>query len=331
MWHVVVDLQGLANSTQASVRMINSESLRPLPPIPAPTPSTRAQPTIADVVNNASAGDDAPDGKVWDVFISHATEDKKAVAGPLAHALQNRGMQVWYDDFELRIGDSLRRSIDDGIARSRFGLVILSKPFFAKNWPQYELDGLVTRANSDQQILLPIWHGISREDVIEYSAPLADKVALSTSERDISAIADQIASVVGDADTTQQTPHTNSGPAKITVSLAPRIHEGAHEEAQKQRRSLEEWIAVAVKQALNDPDPLSEGRLGSPQPLGETPIPVAVTLDASVHDRALQLAAEDDRTLENWIEALVEKLVRQAEPIIWAGGPSYYDGGRKRH
>ena len=137
------------------------------PPIPSP----RAQPTIADVVNNASAGDDAPDGKVWDVFISHATEDKKAVAGPLAHALQDRGLKVWYDDFELRIGASLRRSIDNGIARSRFGLVILSGPFFAKNWPQYELDGLVTRANSDQQILLPIWHGISRR-MSSHPAPL---------------------------------------------------------------------------------------------------------------------------------------------------------------
>ena len=331
MWHVVVDLQGLANPTQASVRMINSESLRPLPPIPAPIPSPRAQPTIADVVNNASAGDDAPDGKVWDVFISHATEDKKAVAGPLAHALQDRGLKVWYDDFELRIGASLRRSIDNGIARSRFGLVILSGPFFAKNWPQYELDGLVTRANSDQQILLPIWHGISKEDVIAYSAPLADKVALSTSERHISEIADQIASVIADANTRQNAPQTNSGRVKITVSLAPRIHEGAQEEAQKQRRSLEEWIAVAVKQALNDPDPLSGGQLGSPQSLRETPISVTVALAVGVHARARQLANEDDRTLENWIEALVEKLVRQAEPIIWAGGPSYYDGGRKYH
>lgn len=88
---------------------------------------------------------------------------------------------------------------------------------------------------------------------------------------------------------------------------------------------------MAVKQALNDPDPLSGGQLGSPQSLRETPISVTVALAVGVHARARQLANEDDRTLENWIEALVEKLVRQAEPIIWAGGPSYYDGGRKYH
>ena len=267
----------------------------------------------------------------WDVFISYATEDKETVAAELAHELTEHGLNVWYDDFELRVGDSLRRSIDHGIASSRFGLVILSKPFFAKNWPQYELDGLVTRANSNHHALLPIWHGISREDVIAYSAPLADKVALSTSDRGISEIAGQIASVIAEANTTQKTPQTNGEQVEITISLAPRILEGANEEAQKQRRSLDGWIAVVVKQALNDPDPLSGGQLGSSQSLGETPIPVTFALHAHVRDRARQLAAEDDRTLENWTEALVEKLVRQAEPLIWAGGPSYYDGGRKYH
>ena len=269
IWHVVVDLQGLANSTQASVRMVKSESLRPLPPIPDPIPSPRAQPTIADVINNASSGEDTADSKDWDVFISHATEDKEAVAGPLAHALQDRGMKVWYDDFELRIGKSLRRSIDNGIARSRTGLVILSRSFFAKNWPQYELDGLVTRANSDQQILLPIWHGVSRDDVIAYSAPLADKVARSTSDREIDEIADEIASVIAGATATRDDPQTNEGQVQVTISLAPRIVEGAREEAQKQRRNLEGWIAAAVKKALSEPDPLSGSWIGGPQPLGE--------------------------------------------------------------
>lgn len=194
IWHVVVDLQGLANSTDASVRVINGESLRPLPPIPDPIPTPR--PSLADLVENASAASDAGTSQDWDVFISHATEDKEFVAGPLAHALRERGVSVWYDEFELRIGDSLRRSIDIGIANSRFGLVILSKPFFAKNWPQYELDGLVTRTNSNQQILLPIWHEISKDEVIARSASLADRVALRTSDHAIDEIADEIAAVI---------------------------------------------------------------------------------------------------------------------------------------
>ena len=195
-WHAVVDLQGLANSTSASVRVITGDSLRPLPPIPDRPPAPRDLPTIADLVANASSAVDTGTPRDWDVFISHATEDKETVAGPLAHALRERGVSVWYDDFELQIGDSLRKRIDGGIANSRFGLVILSKPFFEKDWPQYELDGLVTRANSAQQVLLPIWHEISKDEVIARSASLADRVALRTSVHRIEEIADQIAAVI---------------------------------------------------------------------------------------------------------------------------------------
>ena len=70
-----------------------------------------------------------------DVFISHAWEDKDAIARPLAEELRRRGFDVWYDEFSLKMGDSLRGSIDYGLANSRFGLVILSKNFFAKHWP----------------------------------------------------------------------------------------------------------------------------------------------------------------------------------------------------
>ena len=197
-WHAVVDLQGLSGSTKASFRVINSSALRPLPPIPDQQPVQRSRPVIADLLDNASDLAGTPAALDFDVFISHATEDKMTVAGPLAHALQERGVSVWYDDFELRVGDSLRRSIDHGIARSRFGLVVLSKSFFDKDWPQYELDGLVTRANSDKQILLPIWHEIAKDEVIARSPSLADKVALRTSDHGIEEIADEIATVISD-------------------------------------------------------------------------------------------------------------------------------------
>ena len=79
----------------------------------------------------------------YDAFISHASEDKEELVRPLADALVERGLKVWYDEFNLTVGDSLRRSIDKGLAKSRFGIVVLSSSFFAKNWTQYELDGLV--------------------------------------------------------------------------------------------------------------------------------------------------------------------------------------------
>lgn len=73
------------------------------------------------------------------LFISHASEDKSDVVRPLANALKEAGLTVWYDEFELRIGDSLRRKIDKGLASSRFGVVVLSKAFFGRGWPEYEL------------------------------------------------------------------------------------------------------------------------------------------------------------------------------------------------
>ena len=115
---------------------------------------------------------------------------------PLANALKQRGLSVWFDMFELRIGDSLRRKIDTGISRSRFGIVVLSPAFFAKGWPQYELDGLVTMAVSGKQVLLPLWHGVSKDEVVRQSPSLADKIALRTADYTIDEIAEEITSVV---------------------------------------------------------------------------------------------------------------------------------------
>ena len=127
------------------------------------------------------------------MFISHASEDKEAVVRPLAAALQGEGLRVWFDEFELRIGDSLRRKIDQGLANSRVGLVVLSRSFIGKGWTNYELDGIVTRSVSGEQVLLPIWHDISKQEVIAFSPSLADKVARNTLTHTVQEIAKEIA------------------------------------------------------------------------------------------------------------------------------------------
>jgi len=116
----------------------------------------------------------------WDFFISHASEDKEAIARPLADALRKDGWLVWHDDFSLRLGDSLRESIDRGLAASRFGIVILSPRFFGKHWPQQELNGLATREVNGEKVILQVWHEVGFEEVREYSPTLADRVAVST-------------------------------------------------------------------------------------------------------------------------------------------------------
>lgn len=117
------------------------------------------------------------------LFISHASEDKAAVARPLAKALQRRGFTVWYDEFVLRLGDSLQRSIDRGLAECDFGVVVLSNAFFSKRWPQQELSGLFARESyRDQKIVLPIWHQIEAEEIRIFSPLIADRVAVSTNK-----------------------------------------------------------------------------------------------------------------------------------------------------
>ena len=119
----------------------------------------------------------------WDVFISHAFEDKEAIARPLAHELRIRGLRVWYDEFELRVGDSLRASIDHGVANSHYGIVILSPRFFEKRWPTEELNGLAARESADRsRLILPVWHLLGRGDVAAHSPMLADRVAARTDQ-----------------------------------------------------------------------------------------------------------------------------------------------------
>ena len=189
-WYVTVDMQGLRGSVRSSARIL-----------PGPLPELREAPlsSIPSLVNHEPPPGTGPDTSLshkYDVFISHASEDKDSVVRPLAHALSASGLKVWYDEFELRIGDSLRRKIDTGLANSRFGVVVLSRSFFGKGWTNYELDGLVTRAVSGEQILLPIWHEITKKELIDYSPSLADKVARSTATHTIEEIAKEITDVI---------------------------------------------------------------------------------------------------------------------------------------
>ncbi len=118
--------------------------------------------------------------KQYDVFISHASEDKVEVAKPLASYLKKRGLRIWLDDFELTIGDSVSKSIDRGLAESRFGVVILSPNFFTKQWPKRELEGLIARETEKAKVILPVWHNVKFEDVVKFSPILADKLAVAT-------------------------------------------------------------------------------------------------------------------------------------------------------
>ena len=127
----------------------------------------------------------------FDVFISYATEDKD-FAGPLARELLSLGLRVWFDEFELSLGDSLNEKINDGLSRSRYGVVVISPTFFKKHWTQFEMNGFVARQTTGERVILPIWHRITKSEVLEHAPPLADLVALNSSTQSIEEMVDEI-------------------------------------------------------------------------------------------------------------------------------------------
>ncbi len=134
----------------------------------------------------------------FDAFISHASEDKEMVARPLAKELKSLGYSVWFDEFSLKLGDSLSRSINRGLADSRYGIVIISIPFLKKQWTNYELGGLIARENlHGEKVILPIWHKITPEHIKEMALPLLDKIAATTDGGISNAIA-KIIDVLGE-------------------------------------------------------------------------------------------------------------------------------------
>jgi threonine synthase len=156
---------------------------------------------------------------VWDVFISHATEDKETFVKGLAQELTQRGLRVWYDEFELNVGDSLRRTIDRGLTESHFGVVVLSPAFFSREWPKKELDALVTREVDGRKIVLPVWLHIERSQVAQSSALLADRVA-AKAEDGLLAVADAICKAIRLADPNHSTQIIMSTPPQLKGELS---------------------------------------------------------------------------------------------------------------
>ncbi len=145
---------------------------------------------------NYVESDEPPEEIGYDAFISHATEDKDDLVRPLAGMLKEYGFRIWYDEFELEIGDSLRESIDQGLVNSKFGIVILSPKFLDKNWTKYELNSLVAREIEGEKVILPIWHNVTKEQILNYSPRLADKLALTTESLSLEQIAKKLCKIL---------------------------------------------------------------------------------------------------------------------------------------
>jgi hypothetical protein len=124
--------------------------------------------------------------KEFDVFISHASDDKEAFVELLARALEDAGIKIWYDTDQISWGKSIRQSIDQGLKNSRFCIVILSPYFLNKYWTTYELNGIFQKDSINKEsILLPIWHNITRDEIQKWNLSIADTSAMNSATHTI--------------------------------------------------------------------------------------------------------------------------------------------------
>lgn len=127
--------------------------------------------------------------KQWNAFISHASEDKDSFVRELYQTLTNLGLSIWYDEFTLKVGDSLSKSIDNGLLNSDYGILIISQSFLNKGWPDYEYRSLLSREIGNKPVILPVWYNVTKENVSQYSLYLADKFAINANDKNINQVA----------------------------------------------------------------------------------------------------------------------------------------------
>ena len=115
------------------------------------------------------------------LFLSHASEDKQAFVNALAEKL-NAVHQVWYDQYSLKVGDSIFESISRGLRTCDYGVVVLSRNFFSKKWTRAKLDRCSLLSGRCTKLFYPVWLGVSYEEVLDFSPILADRKAALASD-----------------------------------------------------------------------------------------------------------------------------------------------------
>lgn len=135
------------------------------------------------------------DESTWDIFTSHANEDKEGFVRPLAAGLARAGLRVWYDEYTMRPGDSIRESIDHGLQRSQAGLLVVSPHSFREFWTRQETNGLFSMAEDRGTRLIPVLHGLDPRELKAHSSMLSDRCAIR-SDIGVAAVVDSVLGAV---------------------------------------------------------------------------------------------------------------------------------------
>ncbi|MEQ9302623.1 MAG: toll/interleukin-1 receptor domain-containing protein, partial [Marinoscillum sp.] len=139
----------------------------------------------------------------YDAFLSFAVEDKIEVATELYHKLEEQGLKVWYSGRELVYGISIQESIREGLNKSRYAVLIITKNYFKTNYAQQELGALWSRELDGHQVIIPVFHNISPQEVGFENPALAERWAVSTSIG-LDKVAEAITNRISQAQTKQK-------------------------------------------------------------------------------------------------------------------------------
>ena len=184
-----INIQPIVSEIQKEARKLETAIKKAARPAKLPSGFYSPQvESLYEEINKRSKPEESEKEAMYDVFISHASEDKESFVNPLVEALQDAGIRVWYDALEMEWGKSLREQIDNGIKRSKYAIVVLSKNFFAKKWTNRELDGILAKEGVTGVAPLPIWYELTYEEVYNFSPTLSGLYSLSTDQHSITDI-----------------------------------------------------------------------------------------------------------------------------------------------
>lgn len=115
----------------------------------------------------------------YDAFISHAVEDKIPIANELCAKLEAAGLKIWYSGKELGVGDSIEKTIEKGLNRSRYGIVIFSPTYLAKNWTIREFYTLLAKEIEEHKVILPVLYNVTLDELRNKDLVMADRFAVN--------------------------------------------------------------------------------------------------------------------------------------------------------
>lgn len=133
----------------------------------------------------------------YDLFLSHASKDKEDYVNDLFSSLKELGINIFYDTEVIQWGDNWKNKILDGVAKSEFAIIVISKNFFDREWTEKELNELLSRQNeSKQKMVLPILKDISIKELREKYPQVADIQAIDSRDYSCNQIAIKFAKIL---------------------------------------------------------------------------------------------------------------------------------------